>query len=138
MATTSPRSRITPPQLQSLAQRLKAWRSTRVLGQRIPEELWRAAAESARVHGLSRTATALQLSYNDLQRRLWGGRAPRRCRVPVTQFVELAAPTAPAGVHEQGTLELVQVSGARLTLRLPNASPKELLAIVQAFLRRRS
>ncbi|HXJ74474.1 MAG TPA: hypothetical protein VNM37_16605 [Candidatus Dormibacteraeota bacterium] len=137
MATTSTRSRIPPPQLQSLAQRLKAWRSARVPGQRIPEELWKAAAELARVHGLSRTATALHLSYYDLQRRLSGSRAPRRPRVSLTHFVELAPPTVPAAVHEQGTLEVVQSSGARLTLRLPNASPKDLLPMVQLFLRRR-
>jgi len=137
MATTSTKSRIDFPQLQPLVQRLKAWRATRVPGQRIPEELWQAAAELARVHGLSRTATALQLSYYDLQRRLSGGRVPRRRRVPVTHFVELAPPTAPAGLPEQGTLEVVQASGARLTLRLPNASPKELLPMVHLFLRRR-
>ena len=137
MATTSAKSRIAPPQLQRLAQRLKAWRSTRVAGQRIPQELWKEAAELASVHGLSRTATALQLSYYDLQSRISGSSAPRRPRVPVTHFVELAAPTGPAGLHQQGTLELVQSSGARLTLRLPNATPKDLLPIVHLFLRRR-
>jgi len=138
MATTSTRSRIEPPQLQPLAQRLKAWRATRVPGQRIPDELWRAAAELARVHGLSRTATALQLSYYDLQRRLSGGRPARRRRVPAAGFIELAPPAPPPGLGDRGTLELVQASGARLTLRLPNASPEDLLPIVQLFLHRRS
>ncbi|PYT09758.1 MAG: hypothetical protein DMF60_01885 [Acidobacteria bacterium] len=138
MATTSTRSRIEPPQLQPLAQRLKAWRAARVPGQRIPDELWQAAADVARVHGLSRTATALRLSYYDLQRRLSDVRVPRRGRVPVAHFVELSPPPPPARLRQHGTLELVQASGARLTLRLPNASPKDLLAMVQLFLRRRS
>ncbi len=138
MATLSTTYRAEPPQLQPLAQRLKAWRATRVPGQRIPDELWRAAAELARVHGLSRTATALQLSYYDLQRRVSGGRLDRRRRVPAARFIELAPPAPPPGLGDHGTLELVQASGARLTLRLPNASPKDLLPIVHLFLRRRS
>ncbi len=43
--------------LQTVAQRLKTWRGTRRPGQRIPEDLWRAATDLARRHGLSRTAT---------------------------------------------------------------------------------
>lgn len=67
MATTSPTPRRDPPpQLQALAQRLKAWRARRTPGQRIPEDLWKAAAQLARVHGLSRTATALKLAYYEI------------------------------------------------------------------------
>jgi hypothetical protein len=138
MATTSTRSRNEPPQLQPLAERLKAWRATRPPGQRIPDELWRAAADLARVHGLSRTATALRLSYYDLQGRLSGVRGHSRRGVPAPTLVELAPLASPAGLGEGGTLELVQASGARLVLRLPNASPKDLLPMVQLFLRRRS
>ena len=138
MATTSTRSRNEPPQLQPLAERLKAWRATRVPGQGIPDELWRAAANLARVHGLSRTATALRLSYYDLQGRLSGVRGHSRRGVPAPTLVELAPLASTAGPGERGTLELVQASGARLVLRLPNASPKDLLPMVQLFLRRRS
>jgi len=42
------------------------------------------------------------------------------------------------GLGERGTVELVQASGARLTLRLPNASARDLLPLVHLFLRRRS
>jgi hypothetical protein len=138
MATTSTTSGTKSSQLQPLAQRLKAWRSTRTRGQRIPEELWKAAADLAHVHGLNPTATALRLDYYGLNRRFSGGRVQRKRRVPPPAFVELAPPALPSGVGEGGTLELVQVSGARLTLRLPNASPKDLLPVVQLFLRHRS
>lgn len=137
MATTSTVSRIAAPQLLWLGQRLKAWRATRTPGQRIPDELWQAAADLARVHGLSRTATVLRLSYYDLQRRLSGLPVPRRGRAPAARFVELAAPAPLVGLGEHGTIEMVEVSGARLTLRLANASPRDLLPIVQLFLRRR-
>jgi hypothetical protein len=138
MATTSTTFRTKPWQRQPLAQRLKAWRSTRTRGQRIPEELWKAAADLARVHGLNPTATALRLDYYGLKRRFSGGRVQRKRRVPPASFVELAPPGLPPGVGEGGTLELVQVSGARLTLRLPHASPKDLLPVVQLFLGHRS
>ena len=132
MATTSTTPRLDPSQLQPLAQRLKAWRSARSPGQRIPEELWKAAADLARVHGLSRTSAALKLSYYDLQRRLLAG------RMPPAPFVELAPSAPPPSLGERGTLELVQASGARLTLRLPKASARDLLPLVHLFLRHRS
>ena len=138
MATTSTTPRTEPPQLHPLAQRLKAWRAARTRGQRIPDELWKAAADLARVHGLSRTAAALRLSYYDLKRRLVAGRIQRRRRLTPAPFVEVAPPALAPGLGERGTLELVQASGARLTLRLPNASAKDLLPLVHLFLRHRS
>ena len=138
MATTSTRRRAEPPQLHPLAQRLNAWRACRTRGQRIPDELWKAAADLARVHGLSRTAAALKLSYYDLKRRLVAARRPRRRRVTPAPFVEVAPPALAPDLGERGTVELVQASGARLTLRLPNPSASDLLALVHLFLRHRA
>jgi hypothetical protein len=136
MATTT--LRTVSAQLQPLAQRLKLWRATRCRGQRIPKELWAAATELARVHGLNQTATTLKLNYYGLQRRLSSGPLRTKRPVPPPAFVELAAPSLAASRDDHDTLELVQASGARLTLRLPNASPKDLLPVVQLFLRHRS
>lgn len=118
-----------------LGQRLKTWRAIRPGRRRIPDELWRAAADVARIHGLSRTATALKLGYHGLRRRLQGGAARdnRRRRAPV--FMEVAAVPMPPGDGERGTVELIAASGARLILRVPDASPNELLSMVQVFLR---
>jgi len=134
MATTTTR-RTVSPQLELLAKRLRAWRTTRTRGQRIPKELWIAAAELARVHGLHHTAATLKLNYYGLQRRLADGLVQPKRGGHFPAFVELAAPAVPSCVDEHGTIEWVQASGARLTLRLPNASPKELLPLVQLFLR---
>jgi len=138
MATTSTAPRTEPPQLHPLAQRLNAWRAARTRGQRIPDELWKAAADLARVHGLSRTAAALKLSYYDLKRRLVAARRPRRRRVTPAPFVEVAPPALAPDLGEGGTVELVQACGARLTLRLPNPSASDLLALVHLFLRHRA
>jgi hypothetical protein len=138
MATIPTTPRTEPPQLHPLVQRLKAWRATRPSGQRIPEDLWKAAADLARVHGLNPTAAALKLSYYDLQRRVSGANVPRRRRVPRASFVQLAPPALLPVPGPEGTLELVQASGARLILRFPNARPRDLLSMVQLFLRHRS
>ena len=58
---TTTDSQITP--LPALAKRLEAWRASRSVGQRIPEELWQEAVSLAQVHGLSYTSTALKLYY---------------------------------------------------------------------------
>jgi hypothetical protein len=137
MATVSSKSGSDSPPLQILAQRLKAWRATRTPGQRIPEKLWKAAARLARIHGLSRTATALKLAYYDLQRRVSGAGRQRRRALRPAPFVQLAPPSWSAGAAESGTLELTLASGGRLTLRLPNASAKELGPLVQLVLRHR-
>jgi hypothetical protein len=138
MKTTTRIARIDSAELQQLAERLSAWRSTRTRRERIPEELWKGAADLARVHGLNPTAEALKLPYYGLQRRLLDGRVQRRQRVPASPFVELTAPTMPGEPSEGGTLELVQRSGARLTLRLPDANIRDLLPVVHLFLRHRS
>ncbi len=137
MATISPKPRRDSPALQILAQRLKAWRATRRSGQRIPEGLWQSAARMARIHGLSRTATTLGLAYYDLQRRVGGEGLPPRKVLRPTPFVQLAPPAWAAGADQSGTLELTLAQGGRLILRLPQASPKELVPLVQLVLRQR-
>jgi hypothetical protein len=120
---------------EPLAQRFKIWRASRRRGERIPEELWQAAAEQAGRHGLSATAAMLKLSYYDLKRRLVGGGRSRRSGFRAPVFVEVpVTPMAPSG-EERGTVELVQAGGARLILRFPSASPSDLLPVVQRFLR---
>ena len=65
METTSRKTRLpnSPQPLSALAAGLNAWRSTRSVGQRIPEPLWKAAAELARVDGVAPVAAALKLNF---------------------------------------------------------------------------
>jgi hypothetical protein len=120
---------------EAVAQRFETWRASRRRGERIPEELWQAAAESARRHGLSATATMLKVSYYDLKRRVVAGTASRRSGSRAPMFVEVPVRPVPPSGEERGTVELVQAGGARLILRFPSASPHDLLPVVQLFLR---
>jgi hypothetical protein len=70
------------------------------------------------------------LAYDDLQRRVAGAG-------PQCSFVQVAPPAWPVGPAESGTMELSLTSGARLTLRLPSAAPKDLVPLVQLVLRHR-
>ena len=124
-----------PAGQEPLAQRFKIWRASRRRGERIPEELWQAAAESARRHGLSATAATLKLSYYDLKHRLVAGGTFRRSGARAPVFVEVPVTPVPPSSEERGTVELVQAGGARLILRFPTARPNDLLPVVQLFLR---
>jgi hypothetical protein len=59
-----------PAALTKLARRFGQWRRRNPLGERIPQRLWDSAVEMARLHGLSRTATALGLGYQSLKKRI--------------------------------------------------------------------
>jgi hypothetical protein len=121
--------------LPQLIQRLEAWRADRPRGQRIPEELWRDAAELARQHGISPIATALKLSYYDLQRRVQSSRSVEGKQIwSSPAFVELPAWPAREARSDAGTLELTGADGARLTLRLPPVRTQELWSVVALWL----
>ncbi len=121
--------------LTALALRLKSWRRTRRPGQRIPEDLWSQAVRLAHIQGLSPVSTALQLNYYDLQRRLGMPARARKSPVKPAHFVELPSPVALERSADSGTLELTRSNGSRLILRLPTSRARDLLLLVQTFLR---
>lgn len=117
-----------------LAERLKQWRRTRRRGQRIPEELWEAAAALAQVHGLNPTSAALRLNYYDLRKRLESpmkGQDKSRSRAPT--FLEM--PKVMCGQADPGTVEVVRANGSRMTLRLSAARSCDLLPLMKEFLK---
>ena len=121
----------TPNALAGLAERLNHWRRGRCRDQWIPEELWSAATVLARHHGLAPTASALKLSYYDLQRRLEPGRRKVKTAPSLPAFVEM--PSLLAAKPDPGTVELVHANGSRLTLRLTHPRSRDLLPLVAAF-----
>jgi hypothetical protein len=125
-------------QLEPLASRLKVWRQTRPRGQRIPKELWQAATEQARIHGLNVTAKVLKLDYYDLKRRVGPPQTKRKPAPAQAAFVELTPSAWTGGTNGHGTVELIKPSGARLTIHFSNPSAQDLLPLVRTFLSQRS
>ena len=77
-----------------LRARLVEWRRSHPRRSRLPEEIWAAAVQLARRHGLYRTARTLPIDYAGLRKRLNGATAqPTAGAHP--EFVEvLMAPSA--------------------------------------------
>lgn len=136
MTTTTTFSDDRPPrELVKLARCLERWRGRTQRGRRIPEALWAEAARLAGIHGVSRIAAVLNLSYADLQRRVQGQRAIDDGGPPaLPTFVPLPASTLSAGLDSRSQVEVVDGSGARLILHLPEVQVEPLLALVQVFL----
>ncbi len=77
-------------------------------------------------------STALKLNYYDLQRRVARTVAPVGGNGVRPQFIEVATPEPR---HQDGTLEVINPSGRRLVLRLADGTSKDVVAVVEAFLR---
>jgi hypothetical protein len=114
----------------SRAQRkMERWRQRHRLRARLPEELWREAAELACVHGINRTARALRLDYYSLKKRVdpaagSGEHAP--------EFVEILPGPMPAP-RPQCMIEVEDASGAKMRIRLQGGDLPDLAALARVF-----
>ena len=117
-----------PPDLALGRTRFQAWRRERQLGERIPQPLWDLAVRLAKVHGISRTATALGLDYYGLQRRTGAVAAPAQSSNPT--FVELPAPIL-AG--KECRLEFDNGAGATMHVQLVGYDAADVEALSRSF-----
>ena len=114
--------------LAQVRREFERWRRSRPRGARIPEELWVAAADLARSHGVSQTSQALRLDYYGLQRRLPG--TEREPDVAAAEFVEVSLPAGSFGGCCQ--LDLADHRGGQLRVRVSGLSARDLAAFVRA------
>jgi hypothetical protein len=127
------RRTATPADFEAVRSRFERWRRTRKSTTPIPEELWSAAVELARRHGINRTAAPLRLDGGKLKRLvLAAGRDSRRSTPP--KFVELPAPAGmPSGWSvAEYTLEL-ESHNRKLRIQCKGASATELAALSRAL-----
>lgn len=128
-----------PPDMRKIFRRLRRWRSSHARRVPLPDSLWAAAGELARVHGINRTAKALHLEYGKLRERAEGVGAvrQRRIRVPYAaahhspsiappRFVELMAPRS--GSLPSAVVELEGPRG-RMKIEFKGVGADELLAL---------
>lgn len=116
-----------PASLSRLGQRFAAWRKTRVLGERIPESLWNAAAKMAAEHGLNRTARVLKLDYYSLKKRLDGASGLAES----STFVEL--PSSSLSIASECVIELEDATGSRMRVHLKGQNIPDVLALSRSF-----
>jgi hypothetical protein len=125
--------------LEDLEQRFKRWRESRKRGDRIPTQLWEAAADLAREHGVPRIANRLRLNAVFLNRRMEGAasQAPASLADKAgTEFVEIfAAPPAAtaAVVMRECVIELENARGAKMRVELNGAGLAELAHLCHGF-----
>jgi hypothetical protein len=118
-------------EVEKVRQRFAQWREQHPGRQPLPKELWVAAAELARRHGVNRIAQALGLNYYSLQERLEAaeGERPEPAR---PSFVELM-PWGPA--WPECSLELEHAQGHKMKIQLKGAATRELSSLAQLFWR---
>jgi hypothetical protein len=124
-----------PGRLLRLEQRFLAWRTTRTKGQRIPERLWKSAAEVAKDCGLNPTAKVLKLDYYSLKKRvdqqLATPTVPGRHHASAVSFVEL--PSAPSAYASECLIEFEDAGGGSLRVHLKGSEVPDVLALGRSF-----
>jgi hypothetical protein len=125
--------RPTTARLSALRDRIEGWRRQRDGKRaRIPEELWAAAVDVARVEGVHPTSKALRLDYYDLK-----GRVDRMEHVAETEtptFIELE-PDAVRGCSRKAIVEIQGPRRDRMRIEVSGASTVELAALARALWR---
>jgi hypothetical protein len=118
-----------PAALSRAQRKIEQWRQQHRPRARIPEELWREAAQLASAYGINRTARALRLDYYALKKHAAaatevGERAP--------EFVEIL-PGAMPGSRPECTIELEEASGAKMRIRLQGGNLPDVADLTRAF-----
>lgn len=133
---------VTTEQLEAVRGRVEHWRKHRNGGRSpVPENLWNAAVDVARVEGVHATSKALRFNYYSLKDRLVRAddvaqtTRSRRDGTALTQrkpdrdttFVEVQMPSAPSlarrePVDDKTVVELVGTGGARMRIEVTGTS----------------
>jgi hypothetical protein len=122
-----------PDSLAHVREQFKAWRRSRKVGARIPDQLWSLAVTLAETHGLSRTASSLKLDYYSLKNRVAGRNCDSSTVAPA--FVELSPPSlAPSTI--ECVLEMEDGLGARIRVHLRGCEIPDLADLCRSFRRR--
>ena len=118
-----------PAALSRVQRKIAQWRGGRRGRTRIPEELWRAAAELASAHGINRIARALRLDYYSLQKRV---AAMARSGSHAPEFVELLPGGLPAP-RPECLIEVEDPDGAKLRIHLQGGAFPDVAALTRGF-----
>ncbi len=119
--------------LSDVRRQFEHWRRSRKRGTRIPEALWRAAAEAGQEHGVSKTAQALRLDYYALKKRVESvpKKRPAGASPSEVQFLEI--PLGASSGRPECVVEFEDGQGARLRVELQGAALAELETVARSL-----
>jgi hypothetical protein len=126
--------------VEELRKRFEEFRNQHERRTRLPEELWRAAAEIAERRGMNLVCRCLRLDANSLKK--WMGRGasglrPRYTRrkrsavAPPAAFLELLTPAS--RVAESCIIEVESQRGNKLRLELKGIATSEIAQLIHSF-----
>ena len=121
---------LIPEPIVQLQRRFDEFRSTQPHRRRLPETLWQAAVELARVHGLHPVAQPLRLDYMGLKKCL--GEVPVvRKRTAKPAFVELVA-AHPALVADC-VIEFESSAGSKMRIQWKSSTSPDWASLLRAW-----
>jgi len=126
-----------PAEIKLVRGQLDEWRKQRQRGQRIPKEVWSAAVQASRRHGLNRVSTALGLDYSCLKRRAGKCQAGKTKEMVATDtlFVEVASAAPEETDSNAGcVVELEKGNGVRMRICVRDAATVDWSRMKEAFL----
>ena len=118
-----------PGSLLQAQRKIEQWRQQHRPRARIPEELWREAAQLACAHGINRIAKAMRLDYYALKKH---AAAAAESGEHVPEFVEVLPGGMPA-LQPECTIELEEAGGAKMRIRLQGGDLPDVAELTRAF-----
>ena len=129
------RQQLASAQLKAVQRRVERWRSRGGgKGTRMPEDLWQAAAEVARVEGLYSTSRALRVEYSRLKQRVTSTVATS---TKSSSFVELGMSQL-CGACSKTVVEICGSEGDRMRVEVTGTPTVDIVGLTQTFLGQRS
>ncbi len=126
--------------VEELRKRFEEFRSQHQTRTRLPEELWRAAAEIAERRGMSLVCRCLRLDANSLKKWMANGvsgprrkyaRRKRSAMTPPATFMELLPPAS--SVAASCIIEVESQRGGKLRLELKGIATSEIAQLIYSF-----
>jgi len=126
--------------VEELRKRFEEFRSQHRTRTRLPEELWRAAAEIAERRGMNLVCRCLRLDSNSLKRWMGNGVQEAKARrvgrkrstmAPTATFMELLTPAR--SVAASCVVEVESQRGGKLRLELKGIATSEIAQLIHSF-----
>lgn len=121
-----------PAEVVAVGERIEEWRATRTKRTRMPEELWWAATEVARLHGVWFVSRSVGVNYERLRERV---ESVEEHVDDTGGFVELdTSARFGTGESAEAVVELSRPDGASVKLRIPGVMGFDVIGLARVFL----